>query len=444
MADTLTPNIKTTIQTEGGNNNTWGGIANDNFDRIDDKLGDTTSIVTTGGDTTLTDNQELVAIIELSGTLVAAANIIFSGRGGFWIIKNGTSGSFDVTCKVSGQTGVQVAQGSQALVYCNGTDIDEGNPTAPIESEVTVASAATADILGAASEFIAISGTTTITSFGTGANRKRFVRATGAFKITHNASSLILPGGQDITTAAGDTFLVISDASSNARVHAYTRASGKAVTSSIPIGFIGYCVRATEPTNWLFCSGKTIGNASSGATARASDSPDTEELFTELWNSHSNTVLPIEDSAGTATTRGASAAADFAANKRLPLPNVQGRVIAGRDNMSGTSANRLANVLDGDVLGNAGGAEQHTLSLAELPSIDMDDYMTDPGHLHPVRQQSSFAGGGNAAHLGTGSGGGQTDTATTGITFSPFGSGSAHDSVQPTIIENAIIYAGAV
>lgn len=93
-------------------------------------------------------------------------------------------------------------------------------------AEVTVASATTANILGAASTFIAISGTTTVTSFGTGANRFRFVRATGAFQITHNATSLICPTGASITTAAGDTFLVVSDASSNARIFAFQRATG--------------------------------------------------------------------------------------------------------------------------------------------------------------------------------------------------------------------------
>lgn len=91
-------------------------------------------------------------------------------------------------------------------------------------AEITVASATTCDILGAASEFIAISGTTTITSFGTGTNRIRYVRATGAFLITQNATSLICPGGRDITTAAGDTFIVISDGSSNARIVNYSRA----------------------------------------------------------------------------------------------------------------------------------------------------------------------------------------------------------------------------
>lgn len=93
--------------------------------------------------------------------------------------------------------------------------------TGASNAEVTVASASTTDILGAASAFVAISGTTTITSLGTGTNRIRFVRFTGALTLTHNATSLILPTGANMTTAAGDTMIVVSDGSSNARVISY-------------------------------------------------------------------------------------------------------------------------------------------------------------------------------------------------------------------------------
>ena len=44
MADTLTTNLLLTNQTEGGNNNSWGTIADANFEEIDDKFGDTTDI----------------------------------------------------------------------------------------------------------------------------------------------------------------------------------------------------------------------------------------------------------------------------------------------------------------------------------------------------------------------------------------------------------------
>ena len=53
------------------------------------------------------------------------------------------------------------------------------------------------------------------------------------------------------------------------------------------------------------------------------------------------------------------------------LPDLRGRVIAGQDDMGGTSANRLTNQpggLNGDVLGAAGGADVHTLTAAQIPS----------------------------------------------------------------------------
>ncbi|MEK9811086.1 MAG: hypothetical protein VW362_11605, partial [Candidatus Nanopelagicales bacterium] len=82
MADTTTPNILLTNQTEGGNNNTWGTIADANFEQIDNKLGDVTSITTTGGSTVLTSTQEIVNAVIIDGALVSNATITFSGRGG--------------------------------------------------------------------------------------------------------------------------------------------------------------------------------------------------------------------------------------------------------------------------------------------------------------------------------------------------------------------------
>jgi hypothetical protein len=95
--------------------------------------------------------------------------------------------------------------------------------------QVNVASAGTSDIGAAAAQRVQITGTTTITSFGTVANELRFVTFAGALTLTHNATSLILPGGANITTAAGDSGIFASDASGNWRCLAYQRASGQAL-----------------------------------------------------------------------------------------------------------------------------------------------------------------------------------------------------------------------
>lgn len=75
--------------------------------------------------------------------------------------------------------------------------------------EQPVASAATTDIGIINSNFIQITGTTTITSLGTTYRGPRFVRFSDALTLTHNAATLILPGGGNITTAAGDKAIFV-------------------------------------------------------------------------------------------------------------------------------------------------------------------------------------------------------------------------------------------
>lgn len=93
------------------------------------------------------------------------------------------------------------------------------------QTEEDVASASTCDIGSAKSDRVRITGTTTITSFGTGANRTRWVRFADALTLTHGATTLILPGGANITTAAGDVALFKSDGSGNWRCYNYQRAA---------------------------------------------------------------------------------------------------------------------------------------------------------------------------------------------------------------------------
>ncbi|HEX8030032.1 MAG TPA: hypothetical protein VF491_16275 [Vicinamibacterales bacterium] len=93
-----------------------------------------------------------------------------------------------------------------------------------------VASAATVS-LGEGGYFF-ITGTTTITDidFATDkAGRKAWVKFAGVLTLTHNASTLILPGGSSITTAAGDTACFVSEGSDVVRCVAYQKANGQAV-----------------------------------------------------------------------------------------------------------------------------------------------------------------------------------------------------------------------
>lgn len=94
------------------------------------------------------------------------------------------------------------------------------------------ASATTCDIGAVLGNFVHITGTVTITGLGTvQGGTTRFVRFAGALTLTHNATSLILPGGTSITTAANDTAVFVSEGSGNWRCIFYSKASGLSVVA---------------------------------------------------------------------------------------------------------------------------------------------------------------------------------------------------------------------
>lgn len=94
----------------------------------------------------------------------------------------------------------------------------------------TIASGTTTDIGAATSNVVYISGTTTITGLGTiAAGARRTVRFIASLTLTYNATSLILPGGASITTAANDSAEFLSLGAGNWICLDYTRSSGKPV-----------------------------------------------------------------------------------------------------------------------------------------------------------------------------------------------------------------------
>lgn len=106
-------------------------------------------------------------------------------------------------------------------------------PDAIANIEGTLASAATTDLGSVKFSRLAVTGTTTITSFGSGANLMRIVRFSGALTLTHNAASLVLLGGASRSTAAGDVGIYASDGSGNWRELVYSKASGAPVLTPL-------------------------------------------------------------------------------------------------------------------------------------------------------------------------------------------------------------------
>lgn len=98
----------------------------------------------------------------------------------------------------------------------------------------SLASASTVDLGTVGSRNVLITGTTAITALGSSAVAGRpiyLVRFAAALTLTYNGTSLILPGAQDITTAAGDAAVFEYLGSGNWRCLHYQRASGLPVIS---------------------------------------------------------------------------------------------------------------------------------------------------------------------------------------------------------------------
>jgi hypothetical protein len=162
-------------------------------------------------------------------------------------------------------------------------------------------------------------------------------------------------------------------------------------------------LKTSADTGWVMANDGTLGNTSSGGTTRAN--ADTEALFTLLWNNISNTYAAVS------TGRGASAAADFAANKTIALPKVLGRALA----VAGSGASLTVRAL-GETLG----AETHALTTNEMPA-----------HTHDVANVLIFAGGSYNAFSNTANPGTATTTST--------GGGAAHNNMQPSTFINVMI-----
>jgi hypothetical protein len=120
-----------------------------------------------------------------------------------------------------------------------------------VYSQDTIASAATTDLGSKDSGSLTISGTTTITALGTvSAGIRKSVVFSGILTLTHNATSLILPGTANITTAANDRAEFESLGGGNWRCNWYVKASGQPIISPLSDGDKGDITVSASGATW--------------------------------------------------------------------------------------------------------------------------------------------------------------------------------------------------
>jgi hypothetical protein len=129
MASTYTNRLGLEKQGDGENPNSWGSILNTNvIDLIDDAIAgyEIVSVSSTG--ITLSDNNGIAdqsrnAALEFAGTLTANVTITIPSEEKTYFVRENTTGSFAVQMKTAAGSALNLTQGQNTFVACNGTSI---------------------------------------------------------------------------------------------------------------------------------------------------------------------------------------------------------------------------------------------------------------------------------------------------------------------------------
>lgn len=396
MASTYTDNTGIEKPGPGEQAGTWGTTTNTNFDLIDRNLNGVGAITLTGSthtlstsDGTLSDGHYRALI--LGGTPGANCTITISpnDQDKVYLVFNNTTGGYSATFTQGSGGNATIANGATAWIYADG-----GGATAQVR-------AVPSDVVDDASPQL-------------GGN------------LDVNGNSIVSVSDGDIAITPNGTGDVIIDgikhpqADGNAGEFLKTDGSGQlsfadVAASAFNSGMLVTYAGATAPTGWLLCHGQGI------------DTTTYADLFAVVGYTYG----------GSGST--------------FNVPDLRGRVVAGKDDMGGTSADRLTNQsggLNGDSLGAAGGSETHTLSEAQLPahrhfvaaSVSVGSASSSVASVNSTTQvartyQSPYGGGGEIFSMQLSR---TNDDADVGRSSS-VGSGSAHNNIQPTFILNYII-----
>lgn len=235
--------------------------------------------------------------------------------------------------KVQALTAAGIATMSAAVNEAKGADI---------------ASASTLNLTTATGNGVHITGTTTITAVTLGTGMRRSVIFDGALTLTHHATNNSLPGGADITTAAGDRASYWADGTT-----VYCTAYVRSASSSLPIPAkqptrtvltSGTGATYTTPTGATRINPRLAGGGAGGAGATANNG-------TAGNNTTFGTLTASGGSAGVANG-GAGGAGGGATGGDVNIPGGSG---CGGFNPGGTSINAVGGAGGNSAFGGAGG-----------------------------------------------------------------------------------------
>jgi hypothetical protein len=226
-------------------NNNFGSATPGTYRGFEQAIGGRADVTMSGTTTlSLTDSnaaQDARALyLNLSGTLSGAADLVVPALQKSYLVKNGTTGGYAVTIKVTGQTGVSIPNGKTVWVYNNGTDVVtavDHIPSLTLGAALPVASGGTGATTSTGSGAVVLATSPTLVTpvlgvaAATSVNKVAVTApATSATLTLADGSSLITSGGHSLTlttTATTSVTLPTSGALTN---------TGKAIAMALVFG----------------------------------------------------------------------------------------------------------------------------------------------------------------------------------------------------------------
>lgn len=463
-ADTYTPQIGAILQGTGNNNNSWGVNLNNALTNIDKAIAGIYAATVTGGTLDLDDitppagvHPLVEMIVHLDGTLASNQIVLVPNVSKLWLVNNECAGAFTVKFKTAAGSASATIPVGWSFVWCDGDDAFKVGLSTSLRD----------------TQWLGADGTLSLPGISFASEATMGIR-----RVSSEVMAIVIDGVDVMTISATGVNI----------------ASGLAVTidgiSVMPVGAEIPYAGIFAPSGWYFEYGQAVSRTtdaglfatltttvtatrSDASTGLTSVSVDLTGLGLEgapIEGTGINASATIVSLTSTTITMSHAAVGSGSITLRiLPhgrgdgsttfnLPDGRGRVVAGRDNMGATSANRLTALtggIDGDKLAATGGAESHTLTAAQLPSHAHSVYLHDPGHTHTIPGTWVPQGAGGQGGGGAGVGVGTTinvQSNVTGVTVrdaaggagtanqtAAYGDNAAHNNVQPTRISNYII-----
>lgn len=196
----------------------------------------------------LTSGYRITFTVGVGLTNTGATTLNVNSQGATTVQRVGHSG-------LEALTGGEMVAGNIVEAIYNGTVfVLLSTDLSGVGQRVSIAGAATTDLGTVPTHNASITGSgATITAFGSSAASTDpiyLISFAGVNTLTYNATSLIIPGAGNVTTAANDTAVVEYLGSGNWQVLSYTRASGAPVIAILPVpsGFKNLSVKVATDT----------------------------------------------------------------------------------------------------------------------------------------------------------------------------------------------------